>query len=570
MVDGTDPDSVNFGIRIVDENAPPTLPDIPGESLDEDSGVLNADITGTQDSDGDSFIYLQGIPTENGALNVGSDGSITFIPNPDYSGTDSFSIFAHDGRDASVPAVVAVTVNPIPDAPRGISLSVNSIPEDAEPGYIVGSINVNDPDSVVNYVITVDSQRFVARNQQLVFVGGLLDFETEPEIDVTISVNDLDAQEIFEQDVSISVLDANDPITDILPDQAEVEENIEGAEVARLVVFDQDFTSDPTFTVDDNRFIVVNNILKLLPEISLDYEAETEVTVRVTASDGGDSFSQPVNVRVIDVIEQVQAIGLSPTTVHELSPGAEVGEVTIDGNAVTEGYVVAVDDARFEIVDSILKLTENTWVERSEQEEIEVTISARDRAGTFDIFNQEFTVQVIDNPSPYHNEESPFDVDGNGIVSAADALAIINYLNVHGPGPVGFGDPGYGFDVNFDGFVTTLDALLVLNELNRRHNNGGGGTVGGEEPEGEQVDSSLESIAPNLAPKAQQESEQPIVGTVAPVELDGAKLVDNPSKDSQIAIDAKRLDDLLEGELSQEEFTRQVDEFIQSVIKRRN
>jgi hypothetical protein len=71
---------------------------------------------------------------------------------------------------------------------------------------------------------------------------------------------------------------------------------------------------------------------------------------------------------------------------------------------------------------------------------------------------------------------------------------IINYLNEFGPGPVGTGDLTHSYDVNADGIVSALDALLVLNYINATSGDGGG-TVGGEEesdgglsnpPEGEQ------------------------------------------------------------------------------------
>ena len=85
-------------------------------------------------------------------------------------------------------------------------------------------------------------------------------------------------------------------------------------------------------------------------------------------------------------------------------------------------------------------------------------------------------IEVLENETPFHNDDNPYDVDGNGTVTPLDALAIINYLNIYGPGPVGPGDPGYGYDVNGDGQVTALDALLVINILNTIQN---GGTVGG-------------------------------------------------------------------------------------------
>ena len=63
------------------------------------------------------------------------------------------------------------------------------------------------------------------------------------------------------------------------------------------------------------------------------------------------------------------------------------------------------------------------------------------------------------------------DVNGDGAVSPIDALAIINYLNSHGEGPLGAlpsppSGPSDYLDVNGDGTVSPLDALTVINFLN--------------------------------------------------------------------------------------------------------
>jgi Dockerin type I domain len=90
-------------------------------------------------------------------------------------------------------------------------------------------------------------------------------------------------------------------------------------------------------------------------------------------------------------------------------------------------------------------------------------------------------IHVRENDHPHHNHGNPYDVDHSGHVTALDALAIINYLNTYGPGPVEPTDNGFCYDVNRDAMVTALDALLVLNEMNRIQN--GSGTVGSGEGE---------------------------------------------------------------------------------------
>jgi len=67
--------------------------------------------------------------------------------------------------------------------------------------------------------------------------------------------------------------------------------------------------------------------------------------------------------------------------------------------------------------------------------------------------------------SPGH----PLDVDGDGTVSPADAVYVINELNALGPRTLTSTDrslEGPFLDTSGDRFVTPLDALLVINFLN--------------------------------------------------------------------------------------------------------
>ncbi len=68
----------------------------------------------------------------------------------------------------------------------------------------------------------------------------------------------------------------------------------------------------------------------------------------------------------------------------------------------------------------------------------------------------------------YHNAVNPLDVNGDGIVSALDALAVINDLNAGDGGPLSTlsGSGNELVDVNDDGQLTAIDALDIINELN--------------------------------------------------------------------------------------------------------
>ncbi len=77
--------------------------------------------------------------------------------------------------------------------------------------------------------------------------------------------------------------------------------------------------------------------------------------------------------------------------------------------------------------------------------------------------------------SPLHNIQWPTDVNADGSVTAADALAVIRYMNINGlDAHVGEGeiaplvnesDDAPLVDVDNNGYITAVDALMVINEL---------------------------------------------------------------------------------------------------------
>jgi VCBS repeat-containing protein len=102
-------------------NNPPTADD-DGYTVDEDdvlivavgSGVL----VGDSDPDGDNLTAVLVSDPANGSVNLQSNGSFTYTPDPDFNGTDSFTYQASDGRgNVSAPATVTITVNAVNDAP---------------------------------------------------------------------------------------------------------------------------------------------------------------------------------------------------------------------------------------------------------------------------------------------------------------------------------------------------------------------------------------------------------------------------------------------------------------------
>lgn len=79
------------------------------------------------------------------------------------------------------------------------------------------------------------------------------------------------------------------------------------------------------------------------------------------------------------------------------------------------------------------------------------------------------SITITGSAEPLHNASLPADVNDDNLVTAIDALIVINSMTrVQSQGEeVAANSPHFYLDVNGDGFVTAVDALQVINQLNR-------------------------------------------------------------------------------------------------------
>ncbi len=108
-----------------------TLPGVLGNDTDADSDTLTAVVV-TQ-------------PT-SGTLAINADGSFTYTPNANFSGTDSFTYRANDGFENSNIATVTITVNSVNDAPVATADSY-STPTDTALVVSGAGVLANDTDT---------------------------------------------------------------------------------------------------------------------------------------------------------------------------------------------------------------------------------------------------------------------------------------------------------------------------------------------------------------------------------------------------------------------------------------
>jgi DNA/RNA endonuclease G (NUC1) len=117
---GTATGSVSVTINPV--NDAPTADNQSAETNEDTAKTIT--LTGA-DVDGDALTFVIVTPPSHGTANV-SGASVTYTPDANYNGLDSFTFKANDGALDSTAATVSLTVKPVNDAPSASAQSVTT------------------------------------------------------------------------------------------------------------------------------------------------------------------------------------------------------------------------------------------------------------------------------------------------------------------------------------------------------------------------------------------------------------------------------------------------------------
>ncbi|MBA1333600.1 hypothetical protein QQ73_22060, partial [Candidatus Endoriftia persephone str. Guaymas] len=114
--DGSLSDRITIDVTIAAVNDAPT---VSGASLttDEDQPASGT-LSGT-DIDSEALSYrISRQPTLGSVTLVAETGAFTYTSTADAHGSDSFAFVVSDGEVESEPAEIAITINPVNDAPQ--------------------------------------------------------------------------------------------------------------------------------------------------------------------------------------------------------------------------------------------------------------------------------------------------------------------------------------------------------------------------------------------------------------------------------------------------------------------
>ncbi|MEA5501922.1 Ig-like domain-containing protein, partial [Halotia wernerae UHCC 0503] len=162
----TDPSGVSVQSRVYISLTPVNdAPWFNDKSITIAEGSGSAGVLQFGDVDGDTVtiaIAQDGAP-RNGTVVLGANGTYTYVPNPHFSGNDSFQVAVTDANGATTIGTVAFTVTPVNDAP----VTTPMIATGQEDNAISGQLSATDPDGdAITYYLPFG---YDATNGQLTF-----------------------------------------------------------------------------------------------------------------------------------------------------------------------------------------------------------------------------------------------------------------------------------------------------------------------------------------------------------------------------------------------------------------
>ena len=93
-------------------------------------GVLNNDV----DVENDPLTAIKLSDPSNGSLTLNSNGSFTYVPDNNWTGTDDFTYKANDGMDDSNSAIVTITINELDPSQQIEKCLKQQLPPNLNPG----------------------------------------------------------------------------------------------------------------------------------------------------------------------------------------------------------------------------------------------------------------------------------------------------------------------------------------------------------------------------------------------------------------------------------------------------
>jgi len=312
-------------ITVLPVNDPPIAPNLITVTTNEDTavgGVINA-----TDPDGNPLVYtLEDLPI-NGTVEVEQQGSFIYTPNPNFTGTDTFTVRVTDTSGAFIIVNVQVIVNPVNDVPTVPDYQFSINEDTVLANRVVGTDVDGDPLSYsllsppVNgtAVVNPDGTYTYTPNANFNGTDNFFVLVTDPNGGQAVST------------ITITVLPVNDP--PIAPNEIEIVTNEDTAITSAVNAVDPD--GDPLiYTLEDapiNGTAVVDPQGSFLYTPNLNYNGPDTFTIRVTDT-AGSFIIVNILVTVVPVNDPPVVPNYQYTILEDTILINQVFATDVDGN----------------------------------------------------------------------------------------------------------------------------------------------------------------------------------------------------------------------------------------------
>ncbi|MCS0061485.1 tandem-95 repeat protein [Vibrio parahaemolyticus] len=358
----------------------------------------------------------------NGTVSVNPDGSVTYTPNDNYQGTDSFTYIVTSGG-VSESTTVSVDVTPVNDAP--VAKDDTAITDEDTPVTIDVLPNDNDIDgdklSIQSATVPEAQGKVEIVDGKLVFTPAE-NFNGHAEITYTVT----DGELTDEAKVTVTVNPVNDAPTIKVDAVESITEDAVNTDtvVATLTVRDTDTPEDQlTVSLENNSngyFVLVGNEVKLtqagVDAVNNDELNLKDLTISASVSDGvnptaNDSDSLIVN-RVNDAPTVENAIADQVLSEDFDAYTIDLNEVFKDSDSSLEFSVSGSDNIQISIVSGVATITPTADWNGKET----ITFTAKDPSGENVSQTVDFTVAPV------------VDIEADSTNVVEDTPTIINVL----------------------------------------------------------------------------------------------------------------------------------------------
>lgn len=399
-------DTANVTINIGGTNdAPIALDDT--VSTPEDMAVTIEVLANDSDQDGDTLSVLSTTQGANGTVDINADNTVTYTPNANYNGVDSFIYTISDGRVSDF-ATVSIIVTPVNDAPVAIDDSANT-QEDTEVTVTAlandidvdndtlivatvtqgsnGSVTIN-ADNTLTYTPNAnfngaDSFSYAINDGNIVSAAATVSINVTPINDVPIAIDD-SASTLEDTAVNIDVLSNDSDVDNDTLLVSSVTQGSNGAVVINAdntIVYapDNNFVGGDTFTYTindsnggvDTATVTINvgglNDVPIAIDDSAGTQEDTAITIDVLVNDSDpdddvlillsstQGSNGSVNINIDNTVTYVpnanfNGVDTFTYTIGDGNGGSDTANVDININAINDAPVAnAGNDVNVEV-----------------------------------------------------------------------------------------------------------------------------------------------------------------------------------------------------------------------------